>query len=108
MFSAMVDLEEVGSDIEESFEIESENLKSLLYDFLDHLIFLRDYKNAVFKEFDVKVGQKKGKESLTLKCSVKGSSLEGIEGSEVKAITYNDMVFEEKDGGYFVRAVMDM
>lgn len=105
-FSIMVDLEDIGTEENVSFEIESENRKALLYDFLDELIYLRDVKDMVFSSFDV--GIKESEKTLALECDARGQKIGGMPGHDVKAVTYSQMEIEEKEGRFMVQVVLDV
>ena len=106
-FSIMTDIKSLEEGGEEEFSLKSENLESLLYSFLDHLIYLRDYKELLFYGFQVEI--KRENKEYSLKCTaLKAPITEDIRYTEVKAVTYNEMEIEETDSGYEVQAVLDL
>lgn len=106
-FSIMVDLEKIEPTETVEFGIKSESLKSLLYDFLDELIYIRDVKDMVFSDFIVEIDEKdSGMKSLN--CKAKGQKIGEMAGHDVKAVTYSDMEIEKKDGKSMLQVVLDV
>ncbi|MCJ7450202.1 MAG: archease [Candidatus Nanohaloarchaeota archaeon QJJ-9] len=106
LFSVMTDLEKIGLEKEVSFVIEAESREALLYEFLDHLIYLKDVENAVFKGFKVNI--EKEKEQYRLEAAVKGRKIEEINVKDAKAMTYSEMEIREGEEGFTLQAVVDM
>ncbi len=75
------------------FQIESEDLESLLYDFISELIFLFDTSNVIISNFTkVEVLEKNKRFSLTIEGIGEQFSQEKHElGTEIKAMTYAEM-----------------
>lgn len=109
MFSVMVDLEKL--DLEEKFdiEIETNDLESLLVDFLNHLLYLRDVNEIMFSRFDLYIindgdewklnGKIFGKKINKIKHDIK---------SDVKAASYHQLKIMEKDGKWLAQCVVDV
>ncbi len=109
MFSVMVDLETLGSEEKFDIEIETNDLESLLVDFLNHLLYLRDVNETMFSKFDLYIindgdewklngkvfGEKVNKEKHDIK-------------SDVKAASYHQLKVEEKDGEWLAQCVVDV
>ena len=96
MFAIMCDPENVKSKITKTFEIEkeSEDLKSLLFDFLDQLIILKDSESFLLHDIEVKIEVNK----LSAVC--KGDRANDYPTSgDVKAPTYSEMLVEQKKAG---------
>lgn len=106
----MTDTKKVESRIKEKISIESEDLKSLLYDFLEKLLILHDSKNLVFSKFKVNYINRKN-DKFRLEGSLSGEEF-GPKKHEsrtaVKAITYHQMKIGKKKGKYFIHAVLDI
>ncbi len=105
-FSIITDLERIKTEKTKVFEITSEDEKSLLYDFLDQLVFLKDVENTAFKDFKIVIKKEKGE--LILKCTAKGQDISQITGSDIKAVTYSQMEIIETDEHCFLRVVVDV
>ena len=109
MFSVMVDLETVGSEEKFDIEIETNDLESLLVDFLNHLLYLRDVNETLFNKFDLYIinegdewklngtgfGEKINKKKHDIK-------------SDVKAASYHQLDVAEKDGKWLAQCVVDV
>lgn len=104
MFGMLTDIEKVEPKIKREIEIKAENMKSLVYDFLDELLFLLDtegiiftrLENVEFKEFSIK--------ATAIGDSYKNYDISG----NIKSMTYNDMVVEDKNGRFIIQCVVDI
>ncbi len=106
-FQVMKSLEDFKADEALEFNIESEGLEALLYDWVEHLIYLCDTEQMIFKEFDVKI-EGSDEKSYTLKAEIRGENLENIKAQDVKAVTYSDMKIEETKDGYMLQVILDV
>ena len=88
------------------FEIRAEGRESLLFDFLDEVIYQRDIRDVLPTEFETTVEQVGAEWVLT--GSARGVPLDAVEAREIKAVTYSDMTVEEADGGWHVYVVFDV
>lgn len=86
--------------------VSADALDSLLYDYLDELIFQRDVQNVLPVDNEATV-QSEGDE-WQLTGSARGVPAAGLGGREVKAVTYSDMVIEERNGEWYAYVVFDM
>ena len=105
LFSIMTKPEKVKPKITKTVmaRTASDDLKGLLYDFLGELIILKDADQ--FFLHDISVAITDG----TLLATCTGDTLEGYElGSDVKAVTYNDMLVEKAKDGWVVQVVVDV
>jgi SHS2 domain-containing protein len=109
-------------------ELRAKRLDSLLFDFLDRLLFLLDTEDFLFsdctdmriieekgkiepkKDGEEKVGKRKGGNGLfVLKGTVSGDSYKSYEThGDVKAVTYNDMELKEEKGRWTAQVVVDL
>ena len=88
MLSIMFNIEEIKPIEEKKIKIKGIDVKSLLYNFLEELIFLLDSKQFVPSE--VKVKLHKSKKELT--ATLKGDNTEKYQShGGVKAVTYAEM-----------------
>ncbi len=104
MFSLMADLDEIREDKTIEFDVDSEALDSLLYDFLDQLIYLRDVEGMLFRGFDVEIDR----DDFSLQAEATGCLIGDIPAQDVKAVTYSDMQIEETDEGWMLQVVLDV
>ena len=105
MFNIITDTGDVKAENEISFEISSEDYVSLLYDYLEELLFHHEIDFMLFSEFHVNVD-----DNFHLKATVKG---EGIDWdrherkTEIKAITFHKMDVKKTDV-VELRAIVDL
>lgn len=104
MFSIMIEKKKVNSKINKKIKVEGEDLKSLLYNFLDKLIYLLDVDKFVLK--DVKSLKINGS---SLEATLIGEKISRKHefGCEVKAATYNQMRIRNKKP-FMVQVVVDL
>jgi SHS2 domain-containing protein len=108
MFSIIVDTGHVKPALEEEIAVSGHDDKSLLYNFLEELLFLIDTKGFLLHEIK-KITITHG-ENLTLTATVAGDMHldQYIITGEVKAVTYSEMEVAEEEGGFRVRVVVDL
>ncbi len=109
LFEVMVDTSKVDAREEAEVELEAEDEKALLYDWLDRLIYLRDSDNMVFSKFSVKIAEAQG--GLNLQARIWGETFDSGKHSDrtsVKAMTYHMMEITRSPGETYVQAVVDI
>lgn len=105
MFNIITDTSSVEPKAEISFEVTSEDKVSLLYDYLEELLFHHEIDFMLFSEFHVKID-----ENLHLKATIKGEEIDWEKHerkTEIKAITFHKMEVIENDGAR-LRAIVDL
>lgn len=95
---------EGGSPLD--FTVRAERPTSLLFDYLDHLIYIRDVESVLPVENEAMVTED-GAEWV-VEATARGIPLEDISAREVKAITYSQMILEERDGEFYAYVVVDV
>ena len=112
VFSLLKNPGEVKSIINKDINVESKEYSSLLYDFIEELLFLLDTEGFLLSKItNLKIEKKQGK--LNLNCKIQGDNYKkyGVSGN-VKSITYNDMIinqdFAEKDKKVMLQFVVDL
>lgn len=105
-FAIMTDLDDITPDESLEIDIEAESRESLLFDFIDRLIYLRDTEFMLFTDFDLSITATEDGYHLT--GTATGCDLEGIAAQDVKAVTYSDMEITEDDGTYSTHVVLDV
>lgn len=119
MFSVITEPEKVEPKIKKEFTVESEDLKSLLYDFLERFLVFQDSANLVFSKcrvFEIKKIRQIKKEKLEEETYTLEAEASGEEFSEekhesrsaVKAVTYHNMAIGRKNGIFFVHVILDI
>jgi len=107
MFEVMINTKQIKSKIKKNIELKTEDMKSLLFDWLNELIFYFGSENMAFSKFDVKVDKKKFK----LKAVCWGEKIDTQRHeikSEVKATTYHKMEIKETKGGWTAQVILDI
>ncbi len=106
--SVMVDLKTLSSIKKHTFSLQNKNIQSLLYDFLEEIIFVKDAEQLLFNKFKVTVAKKKvyelHAECVGDKINTKKQKL----GVDVKAITLHDFKISKTKDGYKARIVVDV
>lgn len=116
MFNVITDISKVKKDESREFEIVSEDLVSLLYDYLEELLFLQDTEFLFFSDFKVNIekivdDEPSNLENYKLTCFACGEEIDWnvhSPKSEVKAITFHKMCVKEDDGVFKLRAILDL
>ena len=89
MFNIITDTSDVISEKEISFEVTSEDDVSLLYDYLEELLFHHEIDFMLFSEFHVEID-----DNFNLKATIKGEEINWDKHerkTEIKAITFHKM-----------------
>lgn len=95
IFNIISDTSDISPSIEKTFEITSEDEVSLLYDYLEELLFLHEVEFMLFSEFHVKID-----ENLNLKATIAGEKINWDKHerkTEIKAITFHRMDVRQTD-----------
>ena len=109
LFEVMVDTGKVDAREEAEVELEAEDEKALLYDWLDRLIYLRDSDNKVFSKFSVKITENQG--GFKLQARIWGETFDPGKHSDrtaVKAMTYHMMEITRSPEETYVQVVVDI
>ena len=116
MFNVVTDIDKVKKSESREFEIVSEDLVSLLYDYLEELLFLQDTEFLFFSGFEINIEKVASDESSDLEnyrlaCIAYGEEIDWdihTHRSEVKAITFHKMCVKEENGIFRLRAILDL
>lgn len=95
IFNIISDTVNINPSNEISFEVASEDEVSLLYDYLEELLFYHEVEFMLFSEFHVEID-----ENLHLKATIKGESINWDKHerkTEIKAITFHKMHVKKTD-----------
>jgi SHS2 domain-containing protein len=106
LFNAITPIEGVRAQTSRAIEAEGDDLGSLLFNFLDELLYIHDIDLLVFSEFDVEVDE----EGLRVRAECRGERFDvgrHEQGIMIKAVTFHDMRIGRADGGWAVRVVFD-
>ena len=108
MFSVMVEPKTVKPKIKKMIKIEAEDRKSLLYDWLEHLLVLLDSENFILSSVG-RISIAEIDSGFSLDAEFSGDTISDsydLEGF-VKAVTYNDMDIKEKEDVWCLTVVVD-
>lgn len=97
IFNIISDTSNIKAEIKKTFEITSEDEVSLLYDYLEELLFLHEIDFMLFSYFKVEI---KKDSKYYLRANIKGESIDWNKHerkSEIKAITYHLMSVDVSD-----------
>ena len=106
MYSLMTDVDEIGGEEEREIEINSEDLYSLMFDWLDELIFLFDSESLVMRSFDIAIDES----NFSIQGTCKGGKFnpsKHVSGIIIKAVTYNMMEIK-RNNVWSARVVLDV
>jgi len=109
LFEIMVDTSRVEPREEVEVELEAEDERALLYDWLDRLLYLRDAENLLLSDFRVEIREEGGR--WRLRGRVRGERFDPSrhpERTAVKAATYHLMEVVREKGRAVVQAVVDI
>lgn len=109
MFNVMIDTSNISDEVNERIKLTSEDLEGLLVDWLSELLYLFEVEQVVFKTFKIDY-IKKHDENYSISATAAGEPLNMTKhkfGTEVKAVTYNELIVEKTTKGWFVQVVVD-
>jgi SHS2 domain-containing protein len=96
MYSFMTDVDAIEAETERAVAVQAEDLYSLMFDWLDELLFLFESDSLVMKRFDISVNESEFR--------IVGTCSGGIfdperhdAGSIIKAVTYNMMEIKKNE-----------
>ncbi len=112
-FSILLDTDKVKPVIKKDIKIISRKKTSLLYDFIDELLFFLDTEGFLLNTVsNLKI---ENDENYILTCTIMGDSFKNYSDvrGNVKGVTYNDMVIdesfsEELDKKVMLQVVVDL
>lgn len=109
MFEMITKTGKIEKKITKKIEIKAKDKESLLYKWLEELLFLLDTEFFMLNSVK-KIRIKKEKETYFLKAEITGDTFkeEYERHGAVKAVTYNEMFIKEKKGKATVQVVLDI
>jgi SHS2 domain-containing protein len=105
IFNIISDTSNVEPKKEISFKVRSEDEISLLYDFLEELLFYHEIEFMLFSEFHLEIDH-----MLQLRATIRGEAIDWDRHerkTEIKAITYHKMDVRKTDI-FEVQAIVDL
>jgi len=109
MFNIIIKTEKIEKNITKKIEINAENKETLLYKWLEELLFLLDTEFFVLNTVKSLKIKKEGKEYV-LKAEIIGDTFkEKYERfGAVKAVTYEEMFIKEEKGKVTLQVILDI
>ena len=102
MFNAMFD-GKVKNAREVKIKVKGKDYESLLYNFLEEMLFLLDTKNFFLSRIKVKI------KDYSLEAELYGDSVKKYRTNlDVKAVTYNQMFVKKEKGKFITQVVLDV
>jgi SHS2 domain-containing protein len=92
----------ISSKKKRKIKTEGEDTLSMLYNFMEELIFLVDSDNFVVSEAKVKISGNK------LKAEISGDDASNYDLDQIKSPTYAEMYVEKTSKGWEAQAVVDV
>lgn len=109
LFSIMTDTEKIQPKKNKGIEARGHDLKSLLYNFLEELLFMLDTENLLLNKIEKLVIHKKDDKYFLEAIFVGDNYKEEYKThGDVKAITYNEMEIIEEKNKVTVQVVPDL
>lgn len=105
IFNIISDTSNIDAVKEISFKVRSEDEISLLYDYLEELLFYHEIEFMLFSEFHVEID-----DNLQLRATIKGESIDWDKHerkTEIKAITFHKMDVKKTDK-FELQAIVDL
>ena len=105
IFNIISDTDDITPATEISFEVASEDEVSLLYDYLEELLFYHEVEFMLFSEFHVEID-----ENLHLNATIMGEAIDWEKHerkTEIKAITFHEMEVKKTDS-VELQAIVDL
>jgi SHS2 domain-containing protein len=118
-FDFLTPTSKIKKKIEKKIIVSAKRVESLLYDFIEELLFLLDTEGFMissFKDMNIKEVKKKGAVNFSLQCIALGDSYKNYEvKGDIKAITYSEMSIRKEKAiggkgkdGFVVEVVFDI
>ena len=108
MFNIISNTDKIKALKSIEFEIVSEDEVSLLYDYLEELLFYHEVEFMLFGEFNVQI--ERSGDAFKLKALIKGEEINWDvheRNCEIKAITFHQMEVKV-NGGVMLKAIVDL
>jgi len=98
----------VDPKVKKEIKVKGKDRESLLYSFLEEFIYLLDAKSFLLSKVSI-VRIIKTKDGFSLEAKITGDNAKKYTfTNDVKAITYNDMLIDEKKGKVRIIFVLDV
>jgi SHS2 domain-containing protein len=106
MFNAMTPIEKISEKEVTEFTVEGNDVESLLFNFLDELLYHHEVSLLVYSRFELDIDIEKF--VLTAECWGETFDLERhAQGISIKAVTFHKMKITKEDCNWKIRVVLD-
>lgn len=105
----MIDVSSVKAKEKVKILAESKDIENLLHDFLEELVFFKDYKQLLFSKFDIEILEKKG--GYALACFAYGEKLDVARHDprvDVKAVTRHEFEVIKDKQSWKAKVLLDI
>lgn len=102
-------IEKVGSRVERNVALDAEDAETLLYKFLQEIIYYKDAQLLLFGRYDVSVEQANGQ--YTVKAKFSGEELDMKKHDlivDVKAVTMHKFEVKQTEKGWKATVILDI
>jgi SHS2 domain-containing protein len=107
MFEVMINTKQIKPKIKKTVKVKNDDLKGLLFGWLNELLIFYGSDNLAFSKFEVKVDEKK----IELKAVLYGEKIDVKKHevrTEVKAATYHKMEIKKLNGNWEAKVIVDI
>ena len=106
-FATMTDIKKVKAKKKKIVSVQAHDYSSLLYSFLEDLLFLLDTENFCLSKITVSLSQKD--DSLFLEAESYGDNVKNYETHTlVKAVTYHEMTIQKLKKLWVIQVILDV
>ncbi|MBN2101864.1 MAG: archease [Candidatus Aenigmarchaeota archaeon] len=108
-FNIITDIKDVKRETEKKLVFDAEDLKALLFEWIDGLLFYWDSENLIFSDFVVKIKEASGR--YNMEATAKGEPFDPKRHEvkqNVKSPTYHLMEIENQKDRCKIRMVIDI
>ncbi len=107
-FNFLTDTSKVAKKDEHKISLSAKRLESLLYDFLEELLFLLDTKGFILSEIkDLTLSE--FEDEYRLSCHALGDNFKNYDvKGNIKSVTYSEMKIKRKEDQIIIEVVLDI
>ena len=110
VIETMVDIEKIEEKSEERITVKADSMEKLLYNVMEEVVYLKDAKQLVFHDFDIK-DLKTESPDCQVTVIMKGEKIDREKHgahADVKAVTYLDYGIEKIKDGFRASVTLDI
>lgn len=111
MFEVITDTSKIELSIRRNLRVTGFDLYSLLYSWLEELLYIFDVEKIVFSDFHIYKIDKVDEENYVLEAVAFGEKFDSLKHTRrtiVKAVTYSQMEIECKNDIFIVKFILDI